>query len=120
MKAAEVHVYRATGAQIEEAYKIVGGESIGCVALRKIEQPLHAAEIKRMYVREGFRGQGIADLLFQALERYARQCGYDWLYLDTAAEMKAAARFYIRKGFVECERYNENAQAALYMRKAIR
>jgi GNAT superfamily N-acetyltransferase len=154
MKAVEVHVYRATEAQIDEAYKIVqeyyqaarviaredreafahsyfgdgagvwlaeiGGQGIGCVALRKLIQPAHAAEIKRMYVREGFRGQGIADLLYETLERYARQCGYDWLYLDTAAEMKAAARFYFRKGFVECDRYNENPQAALYMRKAIR
>ena len=34
--------------------------------------------------------------------------------------MKAAARFYERKGFAPCERYNDNPQAAIFMKKTIR
>jgi GNAT superfamily N-acetyltransferase len=55
----------------------------------------------------------------EALEKYAREFGYKWLYLDTAANMKTAARFYERKGFLSCERYNDNPQAAIFMRKAV-
>jgi GNAT superfamily N-acetyltransferase len=92
---------------------------IGCVALRRLEGLAASGEIKRMYLRQSYRGQGVAELLLDALEKYARESGYKWLYLDTAPDMKAAARFYERKGFVQCERYNENPQAAIFMRKAI-
>ncbi len=104
----------------------VEGELAGCIGLRKL-QPSNArqcdagncAEIKRMYVRDKFRGQGIAQKLLQAAERFARETGYTWIYLDTTNEMKAAARLYQRNGFEPCERYNQNPQAAIFMRKSI-
>jgi GNAT superfamily N-acetyltransferase len=92
---------------------------VGCVALRRLVDVPEGGEIKRMYVQPPYRGQGVSDLLLLALEDYAREFGYRWLYLDTAANMKAAARFYQRKGFLACERYNENPQAAIFMKKAI-
>ncbi len=102
------------------------GELAGCIGLRKFE-PLNTrecgtgncAEIKRMYVREKFRGQGIAQKLLQAAQRFAREAGYVWVYLDTTNEMKTAARLYQRNGFQRCERYNQNPQAAIFMRKSI-
>jgi len=97
----------------------VDGETVGCIALRRLTGKPGCAEIKRLYVRPCYRGQGLADLLLAALESYARESGYRWLYLDTAADMKAAARFYKRQGFSSCERYNENPQAAIFMSKAI-
>jgi len=33
--------------------------------------------------------------------------------------MRAAIRFYERHGFERCERYNENPQATLFMRKPL-
>jgi len=92
---------------------------IGCVALRRLEELPGSGEIKRMYLRPQYRGRGTSDLLLDSLEDYARTCGYQWLYLDTAADMVAAARFYKRKGFVVCGRYNRNPQAAIFMRKTI-
>lgn len=94
-------------------------EIVGCVALRRLNSRGDAAEIKRMYVRPAYRGKGIADLLMKELEEFARDCGYVWLYLDTAAVMQAAARFYERHGFEHCERYNDNPQAAIFMRKRL-
>lgn len=94
-------------------------ESVGCVALRRLDEKCDSAEIKRLYVRPAYRGRGIADRLLQELESFARRSGYAWLYLDTAADMVAAARFYERNGFERCERYNENPQAALFMRKRL-
>jgi len=98
----------------------------GCVGLRRLpgpeelaREPVKCAEIKRMYVREKYRGQGIAARLLEAVENFARQTGYAWIYLDTANDMLAAARLYGRNGFVRCERYNENPQAAIFMRKSL-
>ena len=95
------------------------GKIIGCVALRKLSGKAGCGEIKRLYVRPELRGRGIADRLVEALEQYAKECGYEWLYLDTAVEMKAAARFYEKRGFEPCGRYNENPQAAIFMRKRL-
>jgi GNAT superfamily N-acetyltransferase len=103
-----------------------GGELAGCVALRKLMcleesryREMRCAEIKRMYVREKFRGRGIAQRLLEAAEQFARGVGYAWIYLDTTNEMVSAARLYERNGFVRCERYNENPQAAIFMRKRL-
>ena len=98
----------------------------GCVGLRRLPGPqelgpedVKCAEIKRMYVREKYRGQGIAARLLKAVENFARQTGYAWIYLDTSDNMVAAARLYERNGFVRCQRYNENPQAAIFMRKSL-
>ncbi|HTP68401.1 MAG TPA: GNAT family N-acetyltransferase [Dongiaceae bacterium] len=95
------------------------GVAVGCIALRALRDKIGCGEIKRLYIRPEYRGQGLADRLLEALESYAKEIGYEWLYLDTAADMKAAARFYEKKGFEPCERYNENPQAAIFMRKAV-
>ena len=112
---AEQYFADGAGIWLAEAEDIV----VGCVALRRLQDVPDAGEIKRMYLRPLYRGQGVSDLLLNALEDYAREFGYKWLYLDTAANMKAAARFYERKGFTACERYNANPQAAIFMRKSI-
>jgi GNAT superfamily N-acetyltransferase len=109
--------YFATGAGVWLAE--VDGGMVGCVALRKLKEKPGCGEIKRLYVRPAHRGLGIAGFLLEALEKYAKDSGYEWLYLDTAGDMKSAQRFYQRKGFAHCERYNDNPQAAIFMRKAI-
>ncbi|HXX14777.1 MAG TPA: GNAT family N-acetyltransferase [Candidatus Eremiobacteraceae bacterium] len=109
--------YFADGAGIRLAES--GGEVVGCVALRRLPEVVRCAEIKRMYVHPSYRGLGVSDLLLSVLEDFARRSVYAWLYLDTAADMKAAARFYRRKGFEDCDRYNQNPQAALFMRKKV-
>jgi ribosomal protein S18 acetylase RimI-like enzyme len=95
------------------------GKVVGCVALRRLKGMPESAEIKRLYLQPAYRGRRIADLLLQELENYARQSGYARLYLDTAADMVAAARFYERHRFERCERYNDNPQAAIFMRKKL-
>jgi GNAT superfamily N-acetyltransferase len=126
-KAAAV-VVREEREEFARQYFVEGGgvwlaeaedDVVGCVALRRLAESRHSGEIKRMYVRADYRGRGIADLLFEALGNYARAYGYEWLYLDTAADMVAASRFYERKGFVACDPYNKNPQAAIFMRKRI-
>lgn len=93
---------------------------VGCIALRELADLPRSAEIKRMYVRPAHREHGIAKLLLSALEGFASNAGYDCLYLDSAPGMDTAINFYRRHGYKPCERYNNNPQANIYLRKKIR
>jgi GNAT superfamily N-acetyltransferase len=93
------------------------GQPVGSIALRKLLPG--AAEIKRMYVRPEWRGQGISLRLLRAAEGFARETGYRWIYLDTSDEMTAARRLYERQGYRPCPRYNQNPQATIFMRKRL-
>jgi ribosomal protein S18 acetylase RimI-like enzyme len=96
-----------------------GRRVAGCIALRPLRTREQAAEIKRLYVRPEFRGSGAALALLVALEQYAVASGYEWLYLDSKDDLKAALRFYDRHGYEACERYNRNQQATVFLRKAL-
>lgn len=91
--------------------------AIGCILLRPLAKIKNAGEIKRLYVREGYRGQGAAQALLLALEQHASSCGMQWLYLDSKDDLQAALRFYQRAGYQRCDRYNDNPQATIFMRK---
>lgn len=96
------------------------GEAVaGCIALRPLEEIAGCGEVKRLYVKPAYRGQGIAERLLEALEAYARESGYGAIYLDSKDDLMAALRFYARHGYVECARYNENPQATVFMRKEL-
>lgn len=97
----------------------VNSEAAGCVMLRPLPQVRGAGEVKRLYVRPGFRGMHIAHALMQAVEDYARQAGIEWLYLDTKDDLHAAIHFYLSTGYEPCPRYNENPQATIFLRKQL-
>jgi ribosomal protein S18 acetylase RimI-like enzyme len=93
--------------------------AIGCVVLRRLESIPFAGECKRLYVRPAGRGLGIADTLMDALESHARSKGLQWIYLDTYDGLKAAIALYKKRGYSECERYNNNPQATVFFRKRV-
>ena len=90
---------------------------VGCIALRELTTPPRSGEIKRMYVQPAHRQHGIAKALLTELESFAAGAGYDWLYLDSAPGMDTAIAFYRRHGYEPCERYNDNPQATIFLRK---
>jgi ribosomal protein S18 acetylase RimI-like enzyme len=94
-------------------------EAVGCIAMRALPGMERAAEVKRLYVRPACRGQGIADALLDGLESYAIKCGIATLYLDSKDDLQAALRFYRRRGYESCTRYNDNPQATVFMRKQL-
>lgn len=90
---------------------------VGCVVLRRLPAIPLAAECKRLYVKPSARGNRIADKLLDAQEAFARDEGLKWIYLDTYDDLKAAIALYERRGYKRCERYNDNPQATVFMRK---
>jgi GNAT superfamily N-acetyltransferase len=97
----------------------VNDNVIGCIALRKLLRARKSGEIKRMYVQHQHRGQGVAEALLKALETYAAENEYRTLYLDSKKDLMPAIRFYRRHGYEFCERYNDNPQATVFMRKEL-
>jgi GNAT superfamily N-acetyltransferase len=92
----------------------------GCVVLRPLATVEAATECKRLYVRPQFRGHGIADALLDAMEEYALEKAAEWVYLDSKDDLKDALRIYVRRGYQPCERYNDNPQATVFLRKRLR
>ena len=97
----------------------LGAEPVGCVVLRSLPAIPAAAECKRLYVRPSARGRHIADRLLDAQENYARSRGLHWIYLDSHDGLQAALALYGRRGYSPCERYNNNPQATIFMRKSL-
>jgi DNA-binding MarR family transcriptional regulator/GNAT superfamily N-acetyltransferase len=97
----------------------LGKEVVGCVVLRRLEFLPKSSECKRLYVKPWARGRGLADGLLDAQEIYAREEGVEWIYLDSYDDLRAAIALYERRGYERCERYNDNPQATVFMRKKI-
>ena len=96
-----------------------GKNLVGCVVLRRLASIPLASECKRLYVTPAARGNRIADKLLDVQEEFARSQGVEWIYLDSYDDLKVAVALYERRGFQHCERYNDNPQATLFMRKRI-
>ena len=95
-------------------------KAVACVVLRKLAPIPFAAECKRLYVQPMARGHRIADRMLDALEDFARSKGLRWIYLDSYDDLKIAIALYRKRGYVSCERYNDNPQATVFLRKNIR
>jgi GNAT superfamily N-acetyltransferase len=94
-----------------------GGIAVGCVYLHRLPSIHFAAECKRLYVKPAARGYGVAGRLLDALETFAASRGFKRIYLDSKDDLKEAIRLYTKRGFVRCERYNENPQATVFLVK---
>jgi putative acetyltransferase len=80
---------------------LVSGQPVGCAGLRPFAQQA-TCEMKRLYVRPGFRGGKLGIELVDRVLHDARALGYRRLRLDThPPTMQAAAQMYRKLGFQE-------------------
>jgi putative acetyltransferase len=82
--------------------RLSDGGAVGCGGLRSLDET--TVEVKRMFVRPGARGRGIARLILKALEREAAQHGARRVVLETGRYQPEAIRLYERSGYtpIEC------------------
>ena len=97
----------------------VEGELAACCALRPLENVdyANACEMKRLYVRPQFRGQGIGRRLVEDMLDAARLAGYACVLLDTLDDMETARSLYQDLGFVEIDPYYFNPIAGSHYLK---
>jgi ribosomal protein S18 acetylase RimI-like enzyme len=99
---------------------IIDGKLAGCCALRPLDNADYpnAAEMKRLYVRDGFRGVGLGRQLAEAALDAARQAGYACVLLDTLDDMEAARTLYEDLGFEDIPPYYHNPIPGAHYLKA--
>ncbi len=83
------------------------GEAIACGAFKPYTTD--TAEVKRMFVRPEFRGQGIAGKVLQELESWADELGYKTLVLETGKAQPEAIRLYSKSGYNIIPNYGQYA-----------
>ena len=80
-----------------------GGEPAGCGALRKYSEK--EVEIKRVFVREKYRGKNVGGMILEKLLEQAQQTGFERMILETGAFLGASIKLYRRYGFERIENY---------------
>jgi len=85
------------------------GRAVGCGALRKLDET--SAEVKRMYVEPAVRGQGVAKIILEHLEKVGRELGVHRLVLETGIYQAEAIGLYHRAGFEPVRCWGEYAES---------
>jgi GNAT superfamily N-acetyltransferase len=93
----------------------VDAEVAGCIALRPLEDGV--CEMKRLFVRDRFRGMRIGNQLIERLIADARDIGYQRMRLDTfPPKMGKAVSLYESHGFHPIPAYYDNPnEGVLFM-----
>ncbi len=81
-------------------YVVVAYENempVGCGAIKKYAPD--TVEVKRMYVPESSRGNGIASKVLRELEKWAKELGYTKCILETGKRQPEAIGLYKKNGY---------------------
>ena len=96
------------------------GAPQGRLYLIRVDGAPGRCELKRLYIRPPFRGQGLARRLVEHLLADAREEGYEAMLLDTFPFLSQAIRLYRALGFYEIPRYNSFGRSLIYMQKDLK
>jgi len=105
-----------------EIYIARDGDAVaGIIAVRPVGDPEEKiSEMKRLYVRENWRGHGLGRSLAEMAIDFAASAGYRRMVLDTLPSLETAKRMYARMGFKEMAPYYENPlPGVVYMEKLL-
>ncbi|MEU4547023.1 GNAT family N-acetyltransferase [Nonomuraea dietziae] len=85
-------------------------QAAGCVGLQPLEPAV--GEVKRMYVRPGFRGRGLSRTLLAEVEKLAAERGMHTLRLETGRLFEEAIGLYTSSGYTSIPRFGDYADCA--------
>ncbi|WP_260203840.1 GNAT family N-acetyltransferase [Dysgonomonas capnocytophagoides] len=79
--------------------------AVGCGAIREYSQD--TMEIKRMFVLENNRGNGIASIILDELESWAKDLGYKKCILETGEMLPEAVKLYEKNNYSRIPNYGQ-------------
>lgn len=95
-----------------------GDEAVGAIGLKGIGEG--RCEMKRLYVRDTFKGAGLGRKLSERLILDAKSMGFTHMRLDTLPQLKAAIALYRKLGFTGIEPYYHNPnEGVLFFEKVL-
>lgn len=95
------------------------GQPAGCVGL-SVRPGQGTAEVKRLYVRPAFRGNGIARALMSHAHDHAARHGLTRLVLDVLPTRTAVVDFYRRLGYTEAAPFEtESPVPMIYLERPV-
>ena len=86
---------------------------IGTVAVKELDDK--SCELKSLYLLEQHHGKGYGKSLLEEAITYAKEFGYEKMYLDSLSTSKKAISLYCKAGFVDTQRYNQNEYSDVFM-----
>jgi GNAT superfamily N-acetyltransferase len=92
---------------------------IGTTAVRNLKQFELTCELKRMYVLRDFRRLGLGQKLLDIAIDFAKSIGYSRIVLDSSKALHPARALYLKNGFVDIPRYNDNYRADVFMERRL-
>jgi GNAT superfamily N-acetyltransferase len=92
---------------------------LGTTAVRNLKQFESTCELKRMYVLRDFRRLGLGQKLLDTAIDFAKSVGYSRIVLDSSKTLHAARALYLKNGFVDIARYNDNYRADVFMERRL-
>ena len=84
-----------------------GNIPAGCGAIKKYSET--TAEVKRMYVKDEFRGQGFGKKILSELEKWAGELNFSECILETGKKQIDAVRLYKGSGYKVIPNYGQYA-----------
>lgn len=95
------------------------GQAVGCGAIKEYEKGV--AEVKRMFVKPEWRGQGIAKKILSELEIWANELNFSECILETGKNQPEAIGLYQKSGYQKISNYGqyEGIELSVCMKKFI-
>lgn len=104
---------------VERVDTTANNQIVGTVAIRNLSQFVYTCELKRMFLLKRFRGLGIGQMMLDVVFDYAKKSGYSNIYLYSSRDLQTARKLYLKNGFVDIPRYNDDYRADVFMARKL-
>ena len=92
---------------------------LGTTGVRNLKQFESTCELKLMYVLRDFRRLALGQKLLDTALDFARSVGYSRIVLDSSKALHPARALYLKNGFADIPRYNDNYRADVFMERRL-
>lgn len=92
---------------------------VGCASFKKYDN--ECAEVKRVFIKKEYRGQGISNKLMELLEKSAKEKGFKYFILESGEPLVAAMALYRKIGYKVIPNYGQykNMADSICMKKEL-